>query len=86
MALRAHSGVVPEQIGATDDNLMLLVAARNLYAHHVLLSDEEIDDQLLTNCRRATALMQACLLRDLGITPDQISEMFAEHHAAWPLI
>lgn len=89
IALRGHSGVVEQQIGATDDNLKLLVAARNLYAHldqhHVSLSDEEIDDELLPNCRRATALMQACLLRDLGLTPNAISEMFAEHHAAWPL-
>lgn len=89
IALRGHSGVAEQQIGATDDNLKLLVAARNLYAHldqhHVSLSDEEIDDELLPNCRRATALMQACLLRDLGLAPKAISEMFAEHHAAWPL-
>lgn len=89
IALRAHSGVADKQIGATDDNLQLLVAARNLYAHldqhHVALSDQEIDDELLPNCRRATALMQACLLRDLGITPTQITAMFDEHHAAWPL-
>ena len=89
IALRAHSGVADKQIGATDDNLQLLVAARNLYAHldqhHVALTDEEIDDELLPNCRRATALMQACLLRDLGITPTQITAMFDEHHAAWPL-
>jgi hypothetical protein len=90
IALRAHTGVVAAQIGATDDNLKLLVAARNLYAHldqhHVPLSDEQIDQALLPNCRRAAALMQACLLRDLGITPDRISDMFAEHHAAWPLV
>jgi hypothetical protein len=40
----------------------------------------------MPNCRRTTALMQASLLRDLDITPDEISEMFAEHHAAWPLV
>ena len=89
-ALRDYSASDPSQIAATDANLKLLVAARNLYAHldqrWVSLSDEEIDDELLPNCRRATALMQACLLRDLGVTPGRISAMFAEHHASWPLV
>ena len=89
-ALREHSGIDPAQIGATNKNLKLLVAARNLYAHlnqtTVQLADDEIDDALLSNCRRATALMQACLLRDLGIGSEQINEMFAEHHRSWPLV
>ena len=89
-ALRDYSTPDAGQIAAKDENLKLLVAARNLYAHldqrWVSLSDDEIDDELLPNCRRATALMQTCLLRDLGISPDRISAMFAEHHASWPLI
>ncbi len=88
-ALRDHSGVDPGRIGCTNMKLKLLVAARNLYAHLdqavVHLSDEEIDDGLVDNCRRATALMQAALLRDLGVLPECIDEMFAEHLASWPL-
>jgi hypothetical protein len=81
--------VDPGLIGATNRNLALLVAARNLYAHldqTVLhLSDEEIDDALVEDCWRAAALMQAALLRDLGLSRDRINEMFAEHLASWPL-
>jgi len=88
-ALRDHSGVDTARIGGTNKNLKLLVAGRNLYAHLnqtlVEVSDEEIDDGLVDNCRRATALMQACLLHDLGVLPKRINEMFAEHLASWPL-
>jgi hypothetical protein len=88
-ALRDHSGVDPARIGGTNKDLKLLVAGRNLYAHLsqtlVELCDEEIDDGLVDNCRRATALIQACLLHDLGVPPERINEMFAKHLASWPL-
>ena len=69
-ALREHSGIDPAQIGATNKNLKLLVAARNLYAHlnqtTVQLADDEIDDALLSNavgprrlCRRACCATSA---------------------------
>jgi hypothetical protein len=87
--LRAHAGIDPTLIGVSNDNLKLLVGARNLYAHlaqtNVSLSEEEIDDRLVENSRRAAALMQACLLRDLGIEPPAIDKMFEEHLASWSL-
>jgi hypothetical protein len=87
--LRTHAAIPPMLIGATNANLNLLVAARNLYAHLdqtiVDVTDDEIDDQLMENCRRAAALLQACLLRDLDIEPTRAEGMFEEHLANWPL-
>jgi hypothetical protein len=69
-------------------NLKLVAAARNLYAHLnqtiVKLTDEQIDDHLLENCRRAAALLQACLLRDLDIEATKAHAMFEEHDLDQP--
>ncbi len=87
--LRTHAGVDPRVIGATNTNLKMLVAARNLYAHLsqvvVELPEGAIDDRLVENCRIAAALLQACLLRDLDVPPPDIAGMFKEHLASWPL-
>jgi len=87
--LRTHAGIEPQLIGVTNANLKLIAAARNLYAHLdqtiITLSDEEIDDHLVANCRRSAALLQACLLRDLGIEPEKAQSMFEEHLSSWPL-
>ncbi len=63
IALRKHSGVVEEQIGATDDNLKLLVAARNLYAH----LDQTRVALRRRDRRRATAQLQARNGTDAGV-------------------
>lgn len=87
--LRAHSAIDPMLLGSSNANLKLIVAARNLYTHLdqaiVKLTDEEIDDQVVENCRRAAALLQACLLRDLDIEPARAQAMFEEHLSNWPL-
>ena len=87
--LRTHAAIDPELIGATNPNLKVLAAARNLYSHLdqtiVKLTAEEIDDQLVENCRRASALLQACLLRDLAVEPAKAQAMFEKHVANWPL-
>jgi hypothetical protein len=87
--LRAYASVDAALLGVTNANLKLIAAARNLYAHLdqtvVSLSDEEIDDHLMGNCRRAGALLQACLLRDLEIPPAKAQAMFEEHLSNWPL-
>ena len=87
--LRAYAAIDPELIGATNANLKVIAAARNLYAHLdqtiVKLTADEIDDQLVENCRRASALLQACLLRDLDVEPARAQAMFEKHLANWPL-
>jgi hypothetical protein len=87
--LRAYAAVDPKLIGTGNANLKLIVAARNLYAHLdqaiVKLTDDEIDDHLIENCRRAAALLQACLLRDLKVEPEKAQAMFEEHLSNWPL-
>lgn len=87
--VRDYAQVEPKLIGATNANLKLIAAARNLYAHLdqtiVDLSDDEIDDHLVENCRRAAALLQASLLRDLDVPPEQAQAMFERHLMNWPL-
>jgi hypothetical protein len=87
--LRDYAGIEPGLIGATNTNLKLIVAARNLYAHLdqniVELSDEQIDDHLVENCRRASALLQACLLRDLEVDREDAEAIFEKHLLNWPL-
>lgn len=87
--LRTYAAIDPELIGATNANLKVLAAGRNLYSHLdqtiVKLTAEEIDDQLVENCRRASALLQACLLRDLDVEPAKAQAMFEKHLANWPL-
>lgn len=88
-AIRAYTAIEPGLIGASNANLKLIAAARNLYAHLdqtiVQLTDEQIDDHLVENCRRGAALLQACLLRDLDIEPAKAHAMFEEHLVNWPL-
>jgi len=87
--LRSYTAIDSDLIGSTNANLKVLAAARNLYAHLdqtiVNLTDEQIDDQLVDNCRRASALLQGCLLRDLYIEPPDAQAMFEKHLSNWPL-
>lgn len=49
------------------------------------VSREEINDTLLDTTRRAHALMQACLLREMGFGPRQAERLLTRHHTSWPL-
>lgn len=89
-ALRHHAEVPDETVGGSDRALELLTASRNYYAH---LPDEplyrftrrNIEEGLVDSTRRATALMQACLLREVGFDPSQRRDLLEQHHKAWPL-
>jgi hypothetical protein len=35
--------------------------------------------------RRLQALIQACLLRDIGLEKERVEELITQHYQAWPL-
>lgn len=51
----------------------------------VELTPEEIADGTFDSTRRLYVLMQACLLRDLGVETDRIEELIQLHYLSWPV-
>jgi hypothetical protein len=70
-------------------NLSLIAAGRNYHGHSgtssYSFSVEEIIESGFSSIRRATALMQGCLMRELGFDSTEIQERFNEHYANWPI-
>jgi ApeA N-terminal domain 1 len=87
--LRRFAGVREEVTGCTDTALALIGASRQYFAHLGSTpsgpTPEEIEAELLTTIRRASALMQACLLRELGFSAAETEGMLSRHYANWPL-
>lgn len=87
--LVAYAKVPEACIGCRVRNLKLLVASRNFYAHYsdVLygFTAEDVQSELLETIRRGSALMQACLLRDLGFEPSATKDLLDRHFANWPI-
>lgn len=87
--LRDYAGVPNDITGCSNDALALFGASRNYFAHlgksQSRFSIAEMEDGALQSTRRAAALMQACLLRELGFKPRQAGELLRDHYANWPL-
>ena len=87
--LCAHAGVDRALIGCSSANIALLGAARAYHAHlrydDARFSVEQVEDGTFPSIRRATALMQACLLRDIGFDVADTERRLAAHYAAWPI-
>lgn len=87
--LRDYAGVPSDVHGCTNRALTLLGASRGYFAHlqepKRKLTREEIQEGLLPSTRKAAALMQACLLRDLGLDAATTEELMRAHYASWPL-
>jgi hypothetical protein len=70
-------------------NLCLIAAGRHYHGHSGTssygFSAEEIVDSGFSSIRRVTALMQGCLMRELGFDATEIQERFNEHYANWPI-
>lgn len=73
----------------SDRNLALIVAGRHYHGHSGKssygFSAEEIVESGFSSIRRATALMQACLMRELGFDGAEVEKRFDEHYANWPV-
>ena len=87
--LRRYSGVANEVTGASNEALALFGASRNYFSHlgspGEKFSVEEIEANTVASTRRASALMQACLLKELGFTKTQIASRLVEYYGNWPL-
>lgn len=85
--LRAYGGVSEELTGCSNAALKLLGASRGYFAHAnppaTKFTVAEIEDSALESTRRASALMQACLLRELGFAKKQREELMRLHYRNW---
>jgi ApeA N-terminal domain 1 len=88
-ALRAYAGVPQKVTGCTDEALALIGASRRYFAHLGTgrggPTIDDIEANLLLSTRRASALMQACLLRELGFSAAESEAMLNKHYGRWPL-
>jgi hypothetical protein len=87
--LRDFAGVSNDATGCSNDALALFGASRNYFAHlgkpQSKFSIAEMEDGALHSTRRAAALMQACLLRELGFSSKRAAELLRDYYASWPL-
>jgi len=93
--LRTYSGVPSSVTGATNQRLRLLEASRGYWAHldepalqpghKEPLDRATFEQELLPGIRVAGALLQACLLRDLGFSASEAEEIMSGHYRTWPL-
>jgi hypothetical protein len=86
-SLRDRGGVDPVITGCTTKRLELMVATRNWFSHlgniPPNITPELIAEEMFDSTRRAAALMQSCLLRDLGIPKARRNELMADHYRNW---
>lgn len=87
-ALAERAAVSSDVTGATDEAIAMIGAARDYHAHLKVdgpYSAEQIEDDTYASTRRLHALLQACLLRDIGIPTDSIERLLAQHYRDWPI-
>ena len=87
--LRDYAALPANTSWAKPRNLKLIVASRNYLAHLTPpiygFAVDEIRAEVFETTRRAQALMQLCLLRELGFEPERARELLEKHYSNWPL-
>lgn len=85
--LRSYGGVPWAVTGCTNGALKLLGASRGYFAHADIKGDkftpEQIQENTLESTRRASALMQSCLLREIGFRKQERIELMQRHYRNW---
>lgn len=88
--LRAYGGVPSALTGCTNEALKLLGASRGFFAHAETEGEKFTSDQIesgaLDSTRRASALMQACLLREVGFRKQERIDLMKRHFQNWPVL
>lgn len=87
-SLAAIADIDPSLTCATKDAVALIGRLRNYHAHGAPLDPGQGEQQALLTydaIRRLQALLQVCVMRDLGMPTDVIEERMAAHYRAWPL-
>jgi hypothetical protein len=87
--LRDYGRVASSVTGCTNSALKLFGACRGYFAHYKspgqALTVEEIEGAILPSIRKASALMQSCLLCEFGFSKAKASELLEQHYQSWPL-
>lgn len=87
-ALQAY-GEVPAAVTGCSERALELTSSRNYHAHlsepRFGRSHEQISEGLVDSVRRAEALYQACVLRELGFAPERRIEVLERLRESWPL-
>jgi hypothetical protein len=87
--LRAFAEIPSDVIGCSNDGLSLIGATRDYFAHRVHGSQrfgrDEIEANAFVSIRRLEALMQACLLRELGFSRRRATDLLEAYYARWPI-
>lgn len=87
-ALAARADVDPAVTGVDKAAERLIGALRDYHAHLKLpgnLTPIEIAHSTFDSTRRLHALMQASLLREIGLGTEQIEELIRTHYLNWPI-
>jgi hypothetical protein len=87
-ALQQRAGVDERVTHADKQARALIGAARDYQAHLRLpghLTAKQVDNGTFDSTRRLHAVLQACLLREIGIETDQIEDLMALHYRSWPV-
>jgi hypothetical protein len=87
--LRDFAGVPHDVTGLDKQGLALLGYCRGHFAHLRLnsrtLTPKDAEAGAFPSIRRASALMQAVLLRELGLDAPATEAILRQHYAAWPI-
>jgi hypothetical protein len=85
--MRDYAAVDVAVHGCTNSTLAMIGATRDYFSHlnTTRYTQAEIEHAILDTTRQAHALMQACLLRELGFGPRQTEQLLRQHHRNWPL-
>lgn len=85
--LRAYGGVPSELTGCTNEALKLLGASRGFFAHAEIQGEkftaDQIEENAFNSIRRASALLQACLLREIGFRKQVRIDLMSRHYQSW---
>jgi hypothetical protein len=87
-ALAERAAVTDDVTGANKDARSLIGRLREYHAHLLpapKLTTEEIGHGTFESTRRLHALTQACLLREIGLDTERITELMNLHYRSWPV-
>jgi hypothetical protein len=87
-SLAERANLPPAITGATDEAVALIGATREYHAHLTVgnkFSPETIVGTTYESTRRLHALMQACLMREIGIATSDIERLMTQHYQTWPI-
>jgi ApeA N-terminal domain 1 len=85
--LRTRAGI-SDAVSHCDNAAIALMGRLRKYHAHLGTQDltfEEISDGTFDSTRRLHVLMQACLLRELGLETARIEELIQLHYQGWPV-